>query len=1040
MEELVPLTNGTPPVLVNTTTANSQGQSTVADIPGFGYVVIWQGPGANPQFPSESGLFGQCYAYDGSKIGQEFILATNPTGFKVDADVIGGAGGLFTVTWTSIDQAFTGVYMKTFSLGGGSAGQELQVNMTTAGSEETSQITRLSNGNLLVTWQATSNTPGETGVFARLFNATGTAAVGDQFMVNSGPAGAIATPSIAADKINGGFVATWCANPGDGDFDIFMQRFDANGAKIGPEVMVNATDEGLQRRPVVVTLADGSFVVAWDHLDPGGQRSDVYAQRYTFDGQKIGAEFVVTAGIAMANATVPAIAATADGGFAITFQSSFMIMVRNYDAFGNALGDAWPIAEDVPILQTRPDIALLGDGSFIVSYGNGDIFTQRFRSTDYLTDGNDRAMGTDGSDYLEGFGGDDILRGSGGDDLFEGGLGADRMIGGAGRDEVTYANALSGISLNLLTGGHSGEAQGDTFEEIEQISLSRFNDRFIGGDLDDVVYGLAGDDILSGGAGINRLDGGDGNDVLEGGIGTDILLGGEGFDEVTYARSTFGLAIDLPSGRNFGAASADSYFSIEKYTLSRFNDSFTGDAGDDRASGGGGDDAVNGGAGNDWLEGNDGNDTIRGGAGIDRMDGGFGDDLYYVDEAADLVLDYAFGGNDRVIASVSYALATGISVETLEAAPAAPGGAAINLTGNEFANRLVGNDGANMLDGRGGSDVMAGGLGDDRYMVDSSLDTVVETAGQGNDRVFAGASYVLGAGVSVETLSTTDNAGTAAIDLTGNELANTMLGNAGANALTGGGGNDVLDGKEGNDILSGGANDDILYGRAGNDLLAGGSGKNYLEGGAGDDRYVVDNAADTVVELAGEGADRIFASVSYTLAAGVSVETLSTGDNAGTAAIDLIGNELANTLFGNAGANALSGGGGADLLDGKDGADRLDGGAGSDTLWGGTGADLFAFTAALGANNVDAIGDFTAGLDRIALDDAVFAGIGGLGQLNAAAFHTGAAAADGSDRILYNAATGALSFDADGSGAGAAVQFATLAGGLNLAASDFLVI
>ena len=117
----------------------------------------------------------------------------------------------------------------------------------------------------------------------------------------------------------------------------------------------------------------------------------------------------------------------------------------------------------------------------------------------------------------------------------------------------------------------------------------------------------------------------------------------------------------------------------------------------------------------------------------------------------------------------------------------------------------------------------------------------------------------------------------------------------------------------------------------------------------------------------------------------------------------------------------------------------LDGKGGNDVLQGREGADRFGFTTALGAGNVDLILDFQPGVDTIALDDAVFAALAA-GRARAGAFVIGAAAQDADDRIVYNPATGQLFFDADGSGAGAAIQFATLQAGLDLTAGDFTVL
>ncbi|HEX8654203.1 MAG TPA: calcium-binding protein [Allosphingosinicella sp.] len=259
---------------------------------------------------------------------------------------------------------------------------------------------------------------------------------------------------------------------------------------------------------------------------------------------------------------------------------------------------------------------------------------------------------------------------------------------------------------------------------------------------------------------------------------------------------------------------------------------------------------------------------------------------------------------------------------------------------------------------------------------------------------------------------------------TGGTKGVTLVGTEAADALRGGDGNDVLDGRGGNDALYGGAGNDYLIGGLGDDRLDGGTNYDQMDGGAGNDTYVVDHASDFVIERIDGGTDSVESSVSYALMPELENLALTGG-----AAIDGTGSWRDNQLGGNGAANRL---------DGREGNDVIDGGLGADALTGGLGADLFAFTAALGGGNVDTIADFAAGSDRIALDDAVFAGLAP-GALAAGAFATGAAA-DADDRIVYDPTTGALSFDADGLGGAAAATFATLQPGLALGAADIVVI
>jgi Ca2+-binding RTX toxin-like protein len=147
-------------------------------------------------------------------------------------------------------------------------------------------------------------------------------------------------------------------------------------------------------------------------------------------------------------------------------------------------------------------------------------------------------------------------------------------------------------------------------------------------------------------------------------------------------------------------------------------------------------------------------------------------------------------------------------------------------------------------------------------------------------------------------------------------------------------------------------------------------------------------------------------------------------------------------LNGGSASNQLSGGAGADTLDGGAGDDTLVGNAGNDLLIGGSGGDQFLFNTALGSSNIDTISDYSSADDTILLDDAIFAGIGAAGTgLAADAFTIGAAATTSTHRIIYNSDTGALFYDADGSGAGTAIQWATLTvGPLGISNTEFLIV
>ena len=417
-------------------------------------------------------------------------------------------------------------------------------------------------------------------------------------------------------------------------------------------------------------------------------------------------------------------------------------------------------------------------------------------------------------------------------------------------------------------------------------------------------------------------------------------------------------------------------------------DQLTGTAGNDEFQGLGDNDTfLLQQGGNDLALGNDGDDTFYFGntyTADDRVDGGAGNDRLVLQgqygnlqlNAPSLVnvetillltaANAAFGGAGAnptfySITSADANLAGGSSLavdgrqlaanEYLNFNGSAESDGAFFLYGGAAADSLTGGAGRDTLDGGAGNDTLAGGGNDDIYFVDHPGDVVLEAVGGGGfDAVYAGINYVLRAGSEIEQLAATGLALGQAIDLTGNEFAQSLISGSGHDALNGGGGAD------------------FLTANAGNDILNGGTGIDYMDGGAGDDIYYVDDVFDTVIEHAGGGNDSVYASATYQLSGGAQVELLATTGLALGQAITLFGNDFAQSIIGATGNDILYGFGGADSIVGNEGNDTLDGGGGNDVLRGGLGLDIFQFSSVSDSTGAgDAVLDFLNAVDKIDL-------------------------------------------------------------------------
>jgi Ca2+-binding RTX toxin-like protein len=514
----------------------------------------------------------------------------------------------------------------------------------------------------------------------------------------------------------------------------------------------------------------------------------------------------------------------------------------------------------------------------------------------------------------------DTLVGSAGiDNVLVGGAGADAMNGNTGVDTASYASAKAGLVANLAAiANNTGEADGDTYAGIENLTGSAFNDQ------------------LTGNTGVN---------MLIGGAGADTLDGGAGLDTAAYFGSSAAVAVDLTAGTASGGdAAGDVLTNFENLDGSAFNDTLSGTS------------AIN---------------VLDGGAGNDTLTGGAGNDTYVVDSSSDVVVEGAAAGTDLVQSTASsFTLSANVENLTLL------GAAKINGVGNNLANTITGNAAANTLDGgvetTAAADTLKGAKGDDTYIIRNSTDVITEVASEGNDTaISSAASYTLAANVEALKLE----GGIANLNGTGNTTANTIVGNDGVNKLDGGAGDDTLIGGDGFDTLiggtgidwvsyeastvsvtvllnpsdtfigevddvsgvenvkggsgkdtiwgdgvanrlEGGLGNDYLGGKAGNDTLVGGAGLDWLDGGDGNDTYIIDDALNLITEHFDEGTDLVQSNIDFELPDYVeNLTLLGSGDTKG------IGNYHANVIIGNVGNNFLDGAGSEDTLKGGKGDD-----------------------------------------------------------------------------------------------------------------------
>lgn len=598
----------------------------------------------------------------------------------------------------------------------------------------------------------------------------------------------------------GGFVAVWERSDADADFtDIYAQRFSASGVKLGVEVQLNTRIPGEQTFPDVIGLAGGGYVATWL------EDTNVYARVFAANGIALVSDVKVNQTDVDTLQSVSVTALT-NGSFVIAWSAQggpdgAGIYASRFNANGTVIEREILLA---PVSgESQPTIAAADDGGFVMAWTSFDGSDWNIHSRRFEADGDPLGAGP-------------------------------ASVESAGSDPHNIRIAV------LESGGYvvcwDEHVVMDEFEVHAQL------------------YNASGN-AVGGVATVNNLSGAMMNPSVAALADGGYVIAWEDDDPASSsAQGIYARRYDA-NGNALGTAfevNSNAYDAYDAPTVTALADGGFLIAWGSISFGVGGIDPyylfgqrydARGNALDVALQGDASNDVLSYAGGAAQMSGGAGNDSYVVNDVGDSVIELAGQGADVVQSAVTFTL--GANVENL----VLTGTANTWGTGNELVNVITGNAGANRLNGGLGLDILRGGAGNDVYICDQ-FNEVTELANGGTDTIYTTSNYTLGN--YQENLALT---GVNTVNGGGNVLNNLISGNAA---------NNVLNGKEGADRL---------YGNAGNDALVGGAGNDILDGGAGFDSFRFDAAlgggnVDTLVFVAADDViileNAIFASLTAT--------------------------------------------------------------------------------------------------------------------------------------------------------------------------------
>lgn len=253
---------------------------------------------------------------------------------------------------------------------------EARVNTFTQSTQEHAAVDVYPDGGMVIAWDSRRQEAGTYGVYLQRFAADGSR-IGGEIGVNAYRRNMQTSPAVAVDDMGGTWVS-WESFGQDGSMGaIVAARFDAGFAGSTGEVMVNETRLGHQFGPVIAADGRGGAMIAWSTPVADGIGRRIVARMFDQWGEPMTAEFAVSPEGGCA-ASAPSIAVDGCDRFIVAWSqgtqaaSPERVFGRMFDDAGAALGEAFPISADDGAAHIEPSVAASRSGEFVVAWMTAD--------------------------------------------------------------------------------------------------------------------------------------------------------------------------------------------------------------------------------------------------------------------------------------------------------------------------------------------------------------------------------------------------------------------------------------------------------------------------------------------------------------------------------------------------------------------------------------------------------------------------------------------------------------------------------------------